>query len=90
MNIILNIVFMDHSTPTALAEMVTLKHVLISFSTVQVSDEIQALLSSLRNNDAAILQQNKVSLTHVLLFGDASFDKNTKHPHRRSLLQALL
>ena len=55
MNIILNIVFMDHSTPNALGEMVTLKHVLISFSTVQVSDEIQALLSSLRNNDAAIL-----------------------------------
>ena len=42
-----------------------------------VSDDRMALLSSVRNTDATILQQINANLTHILLFGQASFYKNT-------------
>lgn len=36
-----------------------------------------ALLSSLSNIDATILQPNVANLTHILLFGDTTFDNNS-------------
>ena len=56
------------SNPTAIVEMVTLEHVVISSSIVPISltQDWLALLISLRNIDATILQSD-ANVTHVLL-----------------------
>ena len=56
------------SNPTAIVEMVTLEHVFISSSIAPISltQDWLALLISLRNIDATILQSD-ANVTHVLL-----------------------